>query len=730
MKHTLPYLLSFCLLLPSISLQAQQREQSVKIGTAEVQLDIVVKDKKGRPVKDLKAGDIEVFEDGVKQPIESFRLVNRGSAAAASKEEVKSDNNPNIAVVEKKVEAPKPKGPSDVETKVSAIALVYDRLSPDARRRAHLAALSYVGEGEIQDNYAGVFTINLGLTTVQNYTNNTALLRRAIDRAGQTASSTFEKSGASVSGNTTQLINQAAGAAATAGGASGAGAAASGAAAGAAGVDAMFAEMEERSKETFDVLQRDQQGFSTFNGLVAVVNSMKRLPGRKAVIFFSEGIVLPPNVKRMFNSVINTANQANVSFYAIDTAGLRAESPDSASRDAINSRAFRRMQSMDRPDLSGPMTKNLERNEDILNLNPQNGLMQLAAETGGQFIGNTNNIAPKLKQIDEDLNTYYMVNYTPTNLNYDGSFRTISLKVNRSGIDVQSRKGYYGVGSTGSSPVLEYEAPALALMNSATPPNAFPIQTISLNFPEATKPGRTSISVQAPANAFTFIEGVDDKAKKSFSTNFSVVVLIKDKARQVVSKLSQNYVLVGSMDKINPTKNQNILFYRETELAPGDYDVEVIAYDMPSKKSSLRKTTIQVPDADETLLRLSSVSLINRIEQTKEKLDSPFQLEGIMVYPNLGDPIKKSAQKLGFFFTVYPAKGKAESTKLNLELTSGGKSFANFPLKLTAPDATGRIQFASALPLDSLTPGNYELKITVKDGTTTATRTTSFVLQP
>ena len=721
--HALALIISLPL---NILCLAQQREQKVVVGTNEVQLDVVVKDKKGRPVKDLKPGDFEVFEDGVKQPIESFRLVNRGSAAETVKPaESKTELAPATSVVKKAEPATVTR---DIETKVSAIALVYDRLAPEARKRAHDAALSYVGEGAIQESYAGVFVINLGLTTLQNYTNDTALLRRAIDRAGMSASSTFESNGASQSGSTTQKITQASATVSGAGG--GAGAAAAGAAAGAAGVDAMFAQMEERSKETFEVLQRDQQGFSTFNGLLAVVNSMKRLPGRKAIIFFSEGLALPPNVRRHFDSVINNANLANVSFYAIDTAGLRAESPEAASRDAINSRVFRRMESSGRPDLSGPMTKNLERNEDILNLNPQNGLMQIAAETGGQFIGDTNNIAPKLKQIDEDLNTYYMLNYAPTNQNYDGKFRNVSVKVNRSGIDVQSRKGYFAVNSTGSSPVLFYEAPALALLNSATPPNAFPLQAACLNFPEAAKPGRTSISVQAPASAFTFLEGKDDKEKKSFTTNFSIVVLVKDQAKQVVGKLSQNYVLAGSMDKVNAVKNQNILFYRETELPPGKYDVEVIAYDTPSTKASLRKTTIEVPDADETLLRLSSVSLINRIEQIKEKLDSPFQLGEVMVYPNLGEPIKKSAQKLGFFFTVYPAKGKVDATKLNLELTGSGKSLANFPLKLTAPDATGRIQFASALPLDSLNPGVYELKITVKDGVTTMTRATSFTLQP
>ena len=60
---------------------AGQRDQPIKIGTAEVQLDIVVKDKKGRILKDLKRDDFEIFEDGAKQQVESFRLITRDSPA-------------------------------------------------------------------------------------------------------------------------------------------------------------------------------------------------------------------------------------------------------------------------------------------------------------------------------------------------------------------------------------------------------------------------------------------------------------------------------------------------------------------------------------------------------------------------------------------------------------------------------------------------------------------------
>src|SRR5690349_24085274 len=56
---------------------AQDQDEVIRVRSNEVRLDVVVKDKKGRPVKDLKATDFEVLEDGVPQKVESFRFVTR-----------------------------------------------------------------------------------------------------------------------------------------------------------------------------------------------------------------------------------------------------------------------------------------------------------------------------------------------------------------------------------------------------------------------------------------------------------------------------------------------------------------------------------------------------------------------------------------------------------------------------------------------------------------------------
>ena len=707
--------------------QTSQKDQKITVSTAEVQLDVVVKDKKGHPVKDLKVGDFEVYEDGARQQIESFRLVTREAGvntvpAAAGKNEAPAPGGNKSARVVR-----------DAEAGISAVALVFDRLSPDARKRAMDAALSYVGTAAKLDSFMGVFTINLSLGMLQNYTTDAQLVRKGVERAGISASSTFDSSTALTSSLSQRQLTAATAEAAAisnaqAAGAAGdsAGAGAAGSAAGAASVDAKFAEMQQRTAETFDVLQRDQQGYATTNGLLALINSMKLLPGRKAVIFFSEGLALPPNVRQHFRSVITNANRANVSVYSVDAAGLRIDSPLQSSRTEVEARARQRIETLDRIHLGGPMTAGLERNEDILKLNPQSGLTDLAQETGGAFIGDTNNIAPKLKQVDEDLHTYYLLTYSPASQNYDGKFRNIALKVNRSGVDWQSRKGYFAVPATGGTPVLFYETPGLAALNSAALAHAFPIQSGAMNFPEAKRPGRVSISVQAPSSAFTFLE---DKEKKTFSTDFSIVVLVKDQAKQVVSKLSQHYIVTGPLEKVAATKKGAILFYRETDLPPGNYLVETVAYDLPANKASLNRSSLEVGEGNDSKLRLSSVTIIQRVEQIPvgQKNGNPFEVGDVMIYPNLGDPVKKAAGRMGFYFTVYPVKDA--EPKLTLEVMQHTRSLVQLPLKLPAPDASGRIQYASALPLESLQPGEYDLRITVRDAQSSVMRSGKFTIE-
>src|SRR6266850_4414754 len=80
MSKVIAFVLLFVLVVTPLSTlgqtpSTQQGEEKIVAGTTEVVFDAVVKDKKGRPVKDLKSEDFQITEDGVPQEVRSFRLV-------------------------------------------------------------------------------------------------------------------------------------------------------------------------------------------------------------------------------------------------------------------------------------------------------------------------------------------------------------------------------------------------------------------------------------------------------------------------------------------------------------------------------------------------------------------------------------------------------------------------------------------------------------------------------
>jgi VWFA-related protein len=710
----------------------RDEDEVVTVGSAEVVLDALVKDKRGRPVKNLKAEDFEVYEDGVRQDVTSFRLVSRavdtvtqpGAPAAPA-----ATPRPNAERV------PPSLG-------IGAVALVFDRLSPDSRARARDAAQKYLETGLGPGDFVGVFVINQSLQVVQPYTNDVQLARRAVEDAGSRGTSPSASAADAVNSAAArqQSLSNAADAtestmAGGAAGPAGAGAMADAAAQmGATATEQALNDMTARSLETFERIERDQMGYATTNGLLALVNSMRRVQGRKSIIFFSEGIAIPPDVQEQFKSVISNANRANVSIYAVDAAGLRTSSPNELARREMMQRGGRRLNQVasGRDDTSGPMMRGMERNEDLLTLNPDSGLGRLANETGGRLIADTNDIAPRLREAAEDMHSYYVLSYVPKNRALDGRFRTISVKLaNHSDFEVQTRKGYFAIEMTDGSPTMAYEAPALAALGRGGQAAAFPLRAAAYNFPAAGRADLTSLVVQVPPGAVTYAA---DNDKKTFRTDFSVVVLVKDAAQRVVRKFSNQYLLGGPLAQLEAARRGEIIFYREAELPPGRYTVAVAAYDALTGQASVRSEEVEVQAGDPGRLRLSSLAVLKRAEQLKpleQKPNTPFVVGDLLVYPNVGEPLSKAKDKqLAFYFTAYPAAGSQAPLKATVEIRQGAQTVGRVALELPAPDANGRVQFANALPIEQLKPGTYELKITVTDGKTQSARSEPFAVQP
>ena len=739
MKEFMSLILAIALCCASVGrLSAQtpqDQDEVIRFRTNEVKLDIVVKDKKGRPVKDLTAADFQILEDGVGQQIQSFMYVNRDTQPAppdTRPQEQKGTKTEPIATTTISTPAP-------VRTSPGVTALVFDRLSPEARSLAKKAGLAYAQDGMAGGDYTGVFRIDQSLSTIQQFTDNMELLKVAIDNAtsatGSTYGSTSQRSRDIADRSLAldrQLDASAAGASSAGGGRDAAGAAAAGAAAGAAAQEQTLLQMENNINQSFEALERDQQGFATINGLLAVINPMRNLPGRKTIIFFSEGLKMPTSVQAKFPSVISAANRANVSIYSIDAGGLRIASSTGEARDELNALAAQRLQQQGRRGDrgEGPYMKALERNEELLTFDPRSGLGRLADQTGGFLISDTNDLTTGLRRINDDMHGYYLVTYMPKNDDYNGKFRQISVKLKQSSLDVQARKGYYAVESLGQLPVLDYEAPAIAAARKATESSkAFSFGGSALSFPAPSRPGLSLVLAEASLSAFSFAQGQDEK---TYNTDFSIVALVRDKSSQVVQKLSQHYALNGPLEKLAEAKKGDVLFYREVQLPPGKYTVELIAYDAQTGKVNVRNSIIDIPSIDETKPRISSVAVLRRAEQlttAEQQRDQPFRFGELLVYPNLGEVVLKSqAKQLAYFFTAWNAKGSTTPLKLTLEIFQGNRSLAKTSGPLPAADDKGQIKYASSFPLDKFQPGAYRLKITVSDDKNSASSATNFTV--
>lgn len=662
---------SACVLLTSAPMRAQQPAQTPRFraATAAVIVDVVVRDASGRLVTDLAKDEFRITENGDPQTITSFRLVGPATT---------EENTSAPGILER---ARRPAGAAEPH----AIALVFDRLSFEARLLAQRATLAYLHDTKRPGDRVGVFAIDLSLTPLQTFTDDERAVEAAVTRATRRPSTRIGVP--RVDPSQGGLLDMGRGGAATS------------APAPSTTIPSadVFEEMLSRADKTYENLERDHAGYVTLNALLAIVHAMRQLPGRKTLVFFSEGLILPEGAHHHFESLMDTANRANVAIYTLDAAGLRVQSPLQETREYLE--LYR--------GLGDGVARALMHNREA-------GLTILATETGGAATRDTNDLLPALRRIGEEVGAHYLLGYTPSNQNFDGTFRRIGVSVTRPHIEVRARRGYTAVREDPTVPVLRFEAPAVALLDSGLAPNAFPIRAGALLFPESKRPGLSAVLVQVPIDSITFRENAD---KKGYETDFSVVVRLKNQNEQIVRKLSQQFELGGAVNQLEAAKRGEVQFYREVVLTPGVFTLEAVVYDAISQKASTRFSTIEVTPIDPNVPRLSTLMIVRRIGRVSVKDHddaNPLQFGDVVVYPNLGEPLRKGTDnEVSFAAAIYPPVSAAVPPTATIELLHNGQRIGQSGVQLPAPDASGRIQYIGRLPVDSLTAGSYELRLTV-----------------
>ena len=99
----------------------------------------------------------------------------------------------------------------------------------------------------------------------------------------------------------------------------------------------------------------------------------------------------------------------------------------------------------------------------------------------------------------------------------------------------------------------------------------------------------------------------------------------------------------------------------------------------------------------------------------------------MLIYPNLGEPIRRTPDARLAFLLPLIVRDAAAPT-LTLEVLRDGRPLVKAPLTVGSPDAEGRIQQIGQLPLSTLSPGNYLLRLTVEQGSSLEVREGAFTV--
>jgi VWFA-related protein len=703
---------------PRAWVEAQEpasQNPSFRAGASAVVLDVVIRDKRGQPVRDIQSGELTVLEDGVAREIRSFRLVERtATPSGAAPPQTVGDNVP------------------DVLQYPALVTLVFDHLTQSSRTLARRAALQFVARQMPANQWVAVYSLEQRLRLAQPFTRDPNALKRAIERATAGVAEGRDRL-AAAQGDRDQAERSADAAVAAIGTApSGAGAANIGAAVSEARVQEVTARME-RMVETADSQQRGQ---STLFPLMALMKAQGTLAGRKALLFFSEGLPIPPNLEEAYRSAISEANRANVSVYAVDARGLDTgrsldESRKMLDRSGRNSQAQQAYGASSRP-VTMDDVMNSETAEGALRADTQNALRTLAEETSGTLIANTNDVGPGLgDRVTADLDSYYEIGYTPPPAAPDGHFRSIAVKLARKGLTVHSRSGYFALPDTDAAPLMPYELPMLAAAGADPPPHPFDYSVAAFRFDQSSKGVHHTLMIEVPMEHVTFQE---NRRTRTYVLRFTAMALIKDHTGRVVQRFSESYPLEGPIDRVAALKRGRIRFKRQFWVPPGRYTLWTVARDQATERSSVKSLPLEVPEPSAGI-RISELSVIRSVDPAGEAADpveDPFRTGAMRVAPNLGLPVSKAANtQISAYVTIYPGAGAGGGAPaLTFEFIRDGKVIGRSEAQLPEPDEAGRIKYVASFPTEIFAPGDYGLRAVATQGAVSASSQTRFVLIP
>jgi VWFA-related protein len=694
-----------CLMMGGITAQAQNPqkpqddEDVVKVRSNLVNIDVLVKDKKGKFIFDLKPEDFVVTENGVPQKVEFFD-------APLSKTETRGATGPVVATASEPVAAPR-----------NYVSLVLDSQTTDLTnvKEVREGAIKYVREQVTDADAVAIMTVTNNLKMLQPFTQDKAKLIATLETLGQSPDSknSEQKNIAENIGNLRDFLNNASSTPGTAISSPG------------AGSEAARIMIAQHVLQQFIRLRTAlslQQARPVLAALAAIAEGLRTIPGKKTLVLFSQGFVSPAVLDWQVQSTIDIANRANVAIYIIDSAGLRASAPTSgalvpqsplAGVAAVTNQEQRIKAVGGETVFDNARQEGQSREYDIL--------YRISGDTGGKLLKNNNDIGLGLERINQEIQSRYTLAYRSTNQNFDGTFRKVKIEVRRPETQIVSRSGYYGIPPEEIVPLSPTDKKLLANFAATAANPGLPL-FVSLT-PFRTREGlyTVPVAIEVPPSAVKF----DRKGDKQ-SMQLEVLGVLKTTPERILSRLGGNFDVNLTESDYNSILSNNIFYRQDLQLAPGEYTIDLIVRDKQSGKIAARREQLVLREPDAEFATTPAV-LSRYVEPASELPPNPADFPDVFVHrktlirPSAGRQFK-TTDNLILFLSVYNAANSTETGKplvrVTVRLMKDGQpvtKFFDFVLTEINNQPVPHLTFAEYLRLTTLTPGRYQAMIETKD---------------
>ena len=706
------------------SAQQQPSSATFQVEVNFVDIDAVVTDERGNPVRDLTKDDFELLDDGKPQEISAFSLVDiplpsataRPAATTGSVSDVKSNAEPLSGRL---------------------YVIVLDDLNVAAlRSKVVVKAARELIERHFGPNDIAAITYTSGRTDgAQEFTSDRAALLAAIDKfVGRKLRSTvIEKADQYFTQTLKEMeVNQS--------------------------DDPDSVEPPQsgtiRGPNGYSDITTDPDDFERGHRAQQVLGSLKRLAEimggirgrRKAVVMFSEGIDYP--IYDIFGSqaattvisdtqnAIAAAARANVSFFSVDPRGLVGMTSEAIE---LNAAADVHL-GFDAKGLLADMYLQ------------QDSLRVLAEETGGYAAVNSNNLTASLNRIVRLNSTYYVLGYYPKDARRDGRFHKIEVRIKRPGLRVSARKGYVsprivsaedqarrereldrGRGRSGTA---QTSNELREILNQPLQRNGLTLNVHAAPFKGPAKAASVAVAIEVDASRLHFTE----MPNKTFADGMELsLYALDERGRQHGGNFFQ-FNLALQPETYERVRESVVRLNPRIALPPGRYQLRVGVRETGAGEMGTVFADLQVPDYNTRGMAMSGLLLTDEAAGQQFSPQPDDQLPpGTLPAPATSRRTFDKSAVVSVFAELYDSGTSRESRRIELTTTlvgeDGNPAFSSRETVggASAEVKSSRIPIAKQIPLKDIRPGRYVLRLEARllgGGTNPIVRETPVTVLP